>query len=147
MAVEYKGRAYPIKDHIFGLLSHTMHYDSKYFDEPKEFKPERFLSANPTFPRNAYRPFERGLRSCLGQSLAMDEMKIMLLLLARWFDFELVDQQPAEKPLFSFTDLDTKLGNHAFQTWSFTATPAGPVKMRVSLAKKPLAKGPQCGVK
>ncbi len=112
-----------------------MHYDPEYFDEPKEFKPERFLAANPTFPRNAYRPFERGLRSCLGQSLAMDEMKIMLVLVARWFDFELKDHQAAEKPLYSFTDLDTKIGVHAFQTWSFTATPDGKVNMKVSLVK------------
>ncbi|KAM0259966.1 hypothetical protein ACHAQJ_003059 [Trichoderma viride] len=129
--LEHKGRSYPIKGHLIGISQQTMHYDAKYFDEPKMFKPERFLSAEPGFPRNAYRPFEKGLRSCLGQPLAMDEMKIMLLLVARWFDFELKDHDPVDKPKFSFTDLDTKLGNHAFQGWGFTASPAGRVMMEV----------------
>ena len=41
------------------------------------------------YPRNAHRPFERGLRSCMGQNLAMDELKMALLFLGRWFDFDL----------------------------------------------------------
>ncbi|KAL7786304.1 cytochrome P450 [Trichoderma ceciliae] len=129
--MEYKGRSYPTKGLVVTLSSHTMHYDPKYFDDPKSFKPERFLSAEPGFPRNAYRPFERGLRSCLGQALAMDEMKMMLVMVARWFDFELKDHHPADKPKYSFTDLDTKLGMHAIQTWGFTAAPVGQVMMRV----------------
>jgi cytochrome P450 len=112
-----------------------MHFNPKYFPEPKEFKPERFLGDETDIPRHAYRPFEKGQRSCLGQPLAMDEMKIMLVLVARWFDFELRDHEPVAEPTLSFTDLDTKLGRHAFQGWSFTATPSGPVNTMVSLAK------------
>lgn len=123
-----------MKGHIFANSGHTMHFDPKYFAEPKEFNPDRFLGADAAFPRHAYRPFEKGPRSCIGQPLAMDEMKIMLLLVARWFDFELKDHQPVAEPALSFTDLDTKLGRHAFQGWSFTATPSGPVNMKVSLA-------------
>lgn len=117
------------------MATHTMHYDAKYFPKPQDFNPERFMSDVPTFPRNAYRPFERGLRSCLGMSLALDEMKIMLVLTARWFDFELREHEAVEKPRASFTNLDTKIGRHAFQTWAYTAGPAGPVHMKISLAK------------
>jgi cytochrome P450 len=120
-----------MKDRLVTISQQTMHYDPKYFDEPKVFKPERFLSAEPGFPRNAYRPFERGLRSCIGQSLAMDEMKIMLVLVARCFDFELQDHNPVDEPKFLFTDLDTKLGVHAIQTFGFTASPSGEVMMKV----------------
>ncbi|KAF7549105.1 hypothetical protein G7046_g8446 [Stylonectria norvegica] len=129
--LKHQGQVYPTDGHIIAIATHTMHYDPRYFSKPKDFNPERFLSAEPAFPRNAFRPFERGLRSCLGQSLAMDEMKVMLVLAARWFDFELRDQQAAEQPLVSFTDLDTKIGRHAFQTWAFTAGPSGPVQMKV----------------
>ncbi|KAL6892175.1 cytochrome P450 [Trichoderma evansii] len=130
--LEYKGRSYPMKDHYITVSQHAMQCDPKYFDEPKLFKPERFLSEEPSFPRNAYRPFEKGLRSCIGQPLAMDEMKIMLVLVARWFDFELRDHNPSDKPKYSFTDLDTKLGDHAIQSWAFTACPAGKVMMKVT---------------
>ncbi|KAL9480173.1 hypothetical protein ACSS6W_004959 [Trichoderma asperelloides] len=129
--MEYKGRSYPLKDQVVAISQHAMHCDSKYFDEPKLFKPDRFMSEEPSFPRNAYRPFEKGLRSCLGQPLAMDEMKIMLVMVARSFDFELRDHNPSDKPKYSFTDLDTKLGDHAIQHWAYTAGPAGKVMMKV----------------
>ncbi|GFP56561.1 cytochrome P450 monooxygenase ptmJ [Trichoderma asperellum] len=130
--MEYKGRSYPLKDQVVAISQHAMHCDSKYFDEPKLFKPDRFMSEEPSFPRNAYRPFEKGLRSCLGQPLAMDEMKIMLVMVARSFDFELRDHNPSDKPKYSFTDLDTKLGDHAIQHWAYTAGPAGKVMMKVT---------------
>ncbi|KAK3356562.1 cytochrome P450 [Lasiosphaeria hispida] len=101
--IEYKGKTYPVKDHIFGVAAHAIHYDPAVFDDVKNFKPERFL-AN-----------ERGLRSCIGQNIAMDEMKVILITIARWFDFELRDHQPAQVPRLSHTDLDTKIGIHAYQ--------------------------------
>ena len=111
-----------------------MHYDPDLFDEPKQFKPERFTTPDPTFPRNAYRPFERGLRSCMGQTLAMNEMKVLLVMLARWFDFELKGHNPVDTPRLKHTDLDTVLGDHAFQSCRFTAGPNGDVNMKVRLA-------------
>lgn len=111
-----------------------MHYDGSIFEHPKEFRPERFLLAPPDsagFPRAAYRPFERGLRSCMGQPLAMNEMKVALVVLARWFDFELVGHNPVQEPRAGHTDLDMVLGDHAFQDSRFTAGPVGEVSMRV----------------
>jgi cytochrome P450 len=115
-----------------------MHYDPELFDEPKAFRPERFLTENPgddpAFPRNAYRPFERGLRSCMGQTLAMNEMKVALVMLARWFDFELTGHNPLAAPTARHTDLETVLGDHAFQDSRFTAGPNGDVMMKVRAA-------------
>ncbi len=36
-------------------------------------------------------PFELGSRACMGRALAMDEMRVVLLLTVRWFDFALAD--------------------------------------------------------
>ena len=36
----------------------------------------------------AWRSFERGSRACLGQELAMMEMKMVLVCTVQWFDFE-----------------------------------------------------------
>ncbi|GAB1318486.1 Cytochrome P450 monooxygenase [Madurella fahalii] len=128
---EYNGKHYPLRDHQIAIVSYIMHYDSNNFDEPKEFKPERFLGADAAHSRNAFRPFERGLRSCMGQTLAMDEMKVLLLMTVRWFDFELRDHNPVKEPRLGHTKLDTILGDHAFQTVRFTAGPTGAVRMRV----------------
>lgn len=135
------GKTYPVKpDHLFGILAYASHYDPAIFPNPSSFEPERFLAVEEqdplsSFPRNAYRPFERGLRSCLGQNLAMDEMRIALVTLARSFDFELVGHNPVKVPRVAHTDLDTKLGDHAFQKSRFSAGPNGQTKMKVRLAK------------
>lgn len=133
---EYKGKTYPIRNHLIAVLSYAVHWDPEVFDEPNEFRPERFLEPDPAFPRSAYRPFERGLRACIGQTLAMDEMRISLLMLARWFDFELRDHNPAARPRARHTNLDTILGDHAFQHSRFSAGPNGDVMMKVRFAAK-----------
>jgi cytochrome P450 len=133
--LEYKGKNYPVlKDHLLGIMTPTMHYDPEIFDDPKRFWPDRFLDISRPVPHNAYRPFERGVRACIGKVLAMDEMKISLVMMARFFDFELVQHQPAKESLFTHMDMDKRLGKHAFQVHAFTAMPAGPVEMRVRRA-------------
>jgi len=53
----------------------------------------------------------------------MDEMKIALLLIVRWFDFSLVGHEPSAKPKFGHSDLDTVLGIQAFPVQRFTNGP------------------------
>ncbi|KAF1841638.1 cytochrome P450 [Cucurbitaria berberidis CBS 394.84] len=51
------------------------------------FRPERFLPENADkIPLNAWRPFEKGPRNCIGQELALVEMKVVLALTVREFD-------------------------------------------------------------
>ncbi|MBE3048590.1 cytochrome P450, partial [Candidatus Bathyarchaeota archaeon] len=57
-----------------------MHYDESLFPNAKSFKPERFLGPASDINRNAYRPFERGLRACPGQALAINEMRVAVLM-------------------------------------------------------------------
>lgn len=121
------------------ISAYLIHMDPKIFHNPKEFRPERHLascSSEENFPRNAFRPFERGLRSCVGQHLALDELRIALLMLARWFDFELRGHEPVDTPRLRHTDLDTKLGTYAFQVQKFAAS-SRTVHMKVSLAGGP----------
>jgi cytochrome P450 len=42
---------------------------------------------------NAFRPFEKGRRNCIGQELALLEMRIMAVLLLRRFDFALAYEE------------------------------------------------------
>ncbi|OCL14842.1 cytochrome P450 [Glonium stellatum] len=51
------------------------------------FRPERFLAANAdAVPANAFRPFEKGPRNCLGQELALLEFRVILVLTLRRFE-------------------------------------------------------------
>jgi len=132
---KYKEQTYPLAGHTFMIAAHAIHHDPAVFERPKEFLPERHLGPEPNFPRNAHRPFERGLRACIGQALAMEEMKVCFLMLARWFDFELVDHNPVNTPRMGFTDLDTIIGDHAYQQHRFSAGVRSTLRMRISLAK------------
>ncbi|KAK0653141.1 cytochrome P450 [Cercophora newfieldiana] len=130
---ELNGRTYPVRNHYFGIMCYSSHYDPEVFEAPSDFRPERFLGDELEFPRNAYRPFERGLRSCIGQNLAMEEMRISMVVLARFFDFELTGHNPVSVPRLGHTDLDTKLGDHAFQKSRFSAGPNEAAMMKVTL--------------
>ncbi|KAI8235520.1 hypothetical protein K4K55_004229 [Colletotrichum sp. SAR 10_96] len=63
-----------------------------YWKEPDTFLPERFLTA-PGDPsglhplQDAWRPFEKGPRACMGSELAVVEIKAVIMLVAREFDF------------------------------------------------------------
>lgn len=56
-------------------------------DTADDFVPERWLGDTSWMPAGAWRPFERGPRSCIGLELANIEVKVILALVARRYDF------------------------------------------------------------
>ena len=73
----------------------VMHRDPRFFENPTEFIPERWLNnLEKNLPPFVYFPFGGGPRLCIGQSLAMTEMTLVLAMLARSFDFELLADPP-----------------------------------------------------
>jgi acid phosphatase len=70
-------------------VSMAMHRDARIWGPDVDaFKPERFLPENADkLPANAWRPFEKGPRNCIGQELALIEMKVVLAMTLREFDF------------------------------------------------------------
>jgi cytochrome P450 len=57
-----------------------------------DFLPDRWFSPEikDILAAGAFRTFERGPRACIGQELAMIEIKVILALICREFDFEKV---------------------------------------------------------
>ncbi|KAF8919333.1 cytochrome P450 [Mucidula mucida] len=53
-----------------------MHYDSKYWKDPYNFVPDRFLE--PDWPRHAFLPFSLGSRSCIGRRFVENSMTVMI---------------------------------------------------------------------
>jgi cytochrome P450 len=89
--VTYQGVTYDIDGYMVLLSSHTVSRDAEYFPSPDEFIPDRWMPGSDYFhdiPKNAYRPFEKGARDCIGQQLALLELKIIAALTLREFDFE-----------------------------------------------------------
>ena len=58
----------------------------KYFDDPWEFKPDRFNS--PLEHPNAFMPFSGGSRNCIGQHMSMMEVRITLVDIVKKYKLE-----------------------------------------------------------
>ncbi|KAG8406025.1 hypothetical protein J3458_021368 [Metarhizium acridum] len=77
---------------VDGLMIYQVHSiiqrDPEAFgDTANHFVPERWLHDSDKIPTGAWRPFERGPRSCIGQELATIEARVVMALAARRFDF------------------------------------------------------------
>ncbi|MCJ1252880.1 hypothetical protein MMC24_000686 [Lignoscripta atroalba] len=83
------GNQYPTDDCLVWLIPQAIQRDPAYWPHPDRFLPERWLTSpgdllHPV--KGAWRPFENGPRACIGQELAMLEMKIVMVLTCREFD-------------------------------------------------------------
>ncbi|KAI0100910.1 vera protein [Nemania sp. FL0031] len=82
---------YPMDGFGAWMSAPAIHRHPKYWPRPDEFVPERWTVAegDPLHPvHNAWVPFSIGARNCIGMELAMIELKLVLVLLARTFDIE-----------------------------------------------------------
>ena len=66
----------------------------------------------------------------MGQNLAQDELRIILLMTARDYEFECAGLQPNEEPKMCYTELDTVFGDIVFQELGLEARPRGGMMMR-----------------
>ncbi|KAH8930205.1 cytochrome P450 [Atractiella rhizophila] len=81
--------------------------DERYFYHPDEFRPQRWLPSRPekeTFEAKASVPFSSGAYSCIGKSLAMEELRTVLVVLLKHFEFNLSDDFNEDKFLSSSRD-------------------------------------------
>uniref|UniRef100_A0A4X2JX08 Steroid 17-alpha-hydroxylase/17,20 lyase n=1 Tax=Vombatus ursinus TaxID=29139 RepID=A0A4X2JX08_VOMUR len=72
----------------------SIHHDPTEWDEPEQFKPERFLDKNKEqliMPTASYFPFGGGPRTCIGEFLARAELFLFLSWILQRFDLEVAD--------------------------------------------------------
>ena len=80
---------YPLhRGSILIMSQYVMHHDPRYFDSPKEFRPERWTKEMKAgLPKFAYFPFGGGPRSCVGEPFAWMEGVLLIATIARRWRF------------------------------------------------------------
>ncbi|MBD2530735.1 cytochrome P450 [Nostoc flagelliforme FACHB-838] len=89
------------------------HQREDLYPQPKEFQPERFLERQ--FSPYEFLPFGGGVRRCIGEALAIFQMRLVLATILSGYQLELVNQR---------TELPQRRG--------FTLAPASGVQMVIT---------------
>ncbi|KAK5065269.1 hypothetical protein LTR84_001107 [Exophiala bonariae] len=150
-------QSYPMRGFDIWPIAHLIHRNEAYFPEPVKFIPERFLPSETPFPdaklftpagKDAWRPFEKGPRNCIGQELAMMEIKIVLACVVGEVDFTAefdgrkIDSWTSVETVDEFADgrpgveRMTIEGHYAYQVLSGAANPAGAMPGRLRLRER-----------
>lgn len=85
--VRYQDRVLPLPGHALWINHYGIGRREDLWEDALSFKPSRFMPGTEQ-PKDAFRSFEKGPRSCLGMEMAMMEMKIVLVLTLKELDFE-----------------------------------------------------------
>jgi hypothetical protein len=91
---------------------------------------DRFLDQD-MVARGTMRSFSRGPRGCAGQEWAVDELRMILLMTVRDFEFEYAYMKPNTEAMATFMDLDKTFGDVVFQELGLEAKPRGGMIMKV----------------
>lgn len=132
------GIAYPTVGMYIWAVHHAMQRDPRHWGpRAAEFLPERWLAAegDELYAWNnieAWRPFEYGPRACIGQELAVIEIKLCLALTAREFDVHTVYEE-CDRGKGGPWSVE---GERGFQVAIGAAHPRDGMPVRVTFAKE-----------
>lgn len=86
---EYKIGDYTFKKGtIFVISQYAMHHDTRFYEDPYVFRPERWLpEESDSKPKFAFFPFGAGIRMCIGNQFAEQEAILVLASLSQKWIF------------------------------------------------------------
>ena len=83
---ELGGASIP-KGDLVSIVIRNIHRHPAYWQDPSEFRPERFLAENKaSLNRNAYMPFLTGPHMCIGNHFALMEGQLLLAMMVQKYD-------------------------------------------------------------
>ncbi|KAI8143137.1 cytochrome P450 [Fennellomyces sp. T-0311] len=82
------------KGTVFNCIFYHTHIDPAYWPEPEKFIPERWLDGS-SIPadKDAFLPFTIGSRTCIGNTFALQEMRLAIANLVRLYDIQAIPEQ------------------------------------------------------
>jgi len=88
---EMGGRRFPANS-IFFVSPWILHRDARFWDEPTEFVPERWMAPSRDRPKMTYIPFGAGSRLCIGERFAWMEGVLLLARIGQKWRFRLAPE-------------------------------------------------------
>ncbi|WP_136716224.1 cytochrome P450 [Halorientalis salina] len=82
---------------VLFLPQWVVHRDPRWWDEPDQFDPDRWIGTDADRPQYAYFPFGAGPRHCIGKHLSMMEGQLILATVAQAFELERVASGPLDR--------------------------------------------------
>ena len=129
------GTHYPTGNTLIWILHTALHRAPQNWVDPDSFIPERWLvdPGHELYPRKgAWRAFEWGPRNCIGQGLAMTELRVTLVMIVREFDFKPGYEEWDR--LYPRKGVQTYRGERAYQIEEAAAHPADNYPCRVAIS-------------
>ncbi|KAL3481367.1 putative N-alkane-inducible cytochrome P450 [Aspergillus californicus] len=131
------GMEYPTEGCAIRTLHLAIQRNAQHWPDPHSFIPERWL-VEPSHtlypPAGAWRPFEHGPRNCIGQALALVDIRTTLLMTAREFDFK--DQYVEWDRLHPDHDLNSMFGERSYMVQAGSGRPAQGMPCKVFLTAR-----------
>ena len=132
-----EGHQYPTEGFTIWCTHQAMHREPEYWPQPDSFIPERWLvpDDDPLHPmKGAWRPFEFGPRNCIGQELALLELKLVMVMTLR--EFYVTASYDVESPDQVKSKSKTVNGERAYQALKGTTRPADGFPCRVEFTAR-----------
>lgn len=132
------GHMYPTEGFTIWCTHQAMHREEMYWPRQDSFIPERWLVSedDPLHPvKGAWRPFEFGPRNCIGQELALLELKLVMVMTLRDFSitasYDACDDKDQHRKGARSVN-----GERAYQVLKGTTRPADGFPCRVAIATR-----------
>ncbi|CRG90420.1 putative sterigmatocystin biosynthesis P450 monooxygenase stcS [Talaromyces islandicus] len=128
------GKTFPTEGFALWVLHSGVHRNAHHWPDPHSFIPDRWLTphGHPLYPpAGAWRPFEHGPRDCIGQNIALLDVKVTLVMTVREFDFH--DQYAEWDRLHPSRGPNTMFGERAYLVQKGSGHPAQGCPCRVAL--------------
>ena len=97
---------------LVGVSFYELHRNPAYWEDPDEFKPERFLQPLPERSADAYFPFGAGPRMCIGMGFAMAEMVLAISTLVHRYQITTTTEKAGFEPLITLKPVGLYLQFH-----------------------------------
>jgi len=103
------GKFHIRKDTLVGVSFYELHRNPKYWEQPNDFKPERFLGEERKKHAGAYYPFGAGPRMCIGLGFAIYEMTLTVAFLLKKYKLTTTNSELQMNPLITLKPIGAEL--------------------------------------